>query len=68
MRARVRPSVLSPGKLSVLVAVTLNPKRFLVFPGLDKAEVVKWAVVAKLGLMQATPLKNKDEDLGSATQ
>ena len=53
----------------MFVSVTLNPNRFLVFPGRDRADVVKCCVLAKLGFMQGMPLKKEDvEAFGSATQ
>ena len=70
IRARVRPMVLSPGKLTVLVTVTLDPAELArVSPGLDRADVAKSEAVARFGSMQGAPLRNRDCGLLlSATQ
>lgn len=40
----------------MLVGVTLKPKRLLVLPGLDNADVTKCDEEAFFGSMQGTPL------------
>lgn len=59
-RASVRPNVLSPGRLTVLVRVTLKPNGLVfVFPGLERVEVVKCEVAASSGFMHGAPLMKK---------
>ncbi|GLT74263.1 hypothetical protein SLA2020_460690 [Shorea laevis] len=68
-QAPARPKVLIPGKLTVLVNVTLNPKGLaLVFPGLPRTDVVKWEEDARLGFMQGAPLMKKGGNFVSAMQ
>lgn len=50
--------MLRPGRLAVVVAVTLIINGLTrVFPGLDNAEVVKSDTVASVGSLQTKPLR-----------
>ena len=57
IRDMVMPKVLSPGKSTVLIILTVNPNWLvLVLAGLDRTDVVKWGGFALFGSMHGTPL------------